>query len=194
MAPSIVSGSRPLLKPGGSHRAMTDEPAKRWLQATGMPFASSPADSRSKQYGRYMSCWMSSSRVQTTLTGPSTCLAISTARIDAVDSPAAGRSRRRSDGCARRPCPAAGRRPSRPPPGRARAPGCRPRSRSHPCGHEPCSSSAPSSRARGTAPGRSLRPWSPRPASPCRHRRCSARPRPASSVACSSSRSDVLRC
>ena len=27
-----------------------------------------------------MSCWMSSSRVQTTLTGPSTCLAISTAR------------------------------------------------------------------------------------------------------------------
>ena len=31
-----------------------------------------------------MSCWMSSSRVHTTFTGPSTCLAIWTARIDAV--------------------------------------------------------------------------------------------------------------
>ena len=32
-----------------------------------------------------MSCWMSSSRVQTTLTGPSTCLAISTARMAPSD-------------------------------------------------------------------------------------------------------------
>ena len=32
--------------------------------------------------------------------------------------------------------------------------------------HEPCSSSAPWSHARGTGRGRSLRPWSPHPASP----------------------------
>ena len=64
------------MKPGGSHRAITEEPAKRLFQATGLPCSSSPAEMRSNQYGRYMSCWMSSSRVHTTFTGPSTCLAI----------------------------------------------------------------------------------------------------------------------
>src|SRR4030081_1382839 len=59
---------------------MTEEPAKRWFQATGAPFPSRPAESRSKKVGRYMSCWISSSRVQTTFTGPSTCMAIWTAR------------------------------------------------------------------------------------------------------------------
>ncbi len=38
---------------------MTEEPAKRLSQATGIPFASRPADIRSNQKGRYMSCWMS---------------------------------------------------------------------------------------------------------------------------------------
>src|SRR5215208_2410765 len=46
MAPSVVSGSRPSLNAGGSHLAMTEDPAKRLLQATGIPFASRPADNR----------------------------------------------------------------------------------------------------------------------------------------------------
>ena len=45
-------------------------------QATGFPFSSRPAEIRSKKVGRYISCWMSSSRVRTTFTGPSTCIAI----------------------------------------------------------------------------------------------------------------------
>ena len=68
---------------------------------------------------------------------------------------------------------------------------CRPRPRSRPCGHGPCSSSAPSWRARGTAPGRSPRPWWRRP--PCA---LSTSPMfcataPGLSVACSSSADDV---
>ena len=63
---------------------MIDEPAKRWLQAIGFPLSSRPADSRSKKYGRYMSCWMSSSRVHTIFTGPSTCCAICNGASDAV--------------------------------------------------------------------------------------------------------------
>src|SRR5881396_2653246 len=36
---------------------MIEEPAKRWFHATGIPFPSRPAESRSKKVGRYMSCW-----------------------------------------------------------------------------------------------------------------------------------------
>src|SRR5437879_13143410 len=60
---------------------MTEAAAKRSFQAHGAPFPSRPAESRSKKVGRYMSCWISSSRVQTTFTGPSTCMAIWTARV-----------------------------------------------------------------------------------------------------------------
>ena len=103
-----------------------------------------------------MSCWMSSSRLQTTFTGPSTCCAIRTARSRAVD------SRRRPNPPPRRwlwmaPAPAFGSpvmsattawdRP---------APGCRPRCRSRPCADGRCSSSAPSSRGPGTASDRCL--------------------------------------
>jgi hypothetical protein len=48
------------------------------------------------QYGQYISCWMYSSRVRTTLTGPSTCLAISTARTAPLLS-SRRPTRRRSD-------------------------------------------------------------------------------------------------
>ena len=109
--------------------------------------------------GRYMSCWMSSSRVQTTLTGPSTCLRDLDGASDAVDlEPAAEAAADQmivhDDLLQRQAGGLRGRRP-----GRAPGPGCRPRSRSRPGGHEPCSSSAPSWRAPGTAPGRSPRPW-----------------------------------
>src|SRR5262252_7686258 len=57
IAPSVVSGSSPFLNVGGSHLARIEEPAKRWLQATGIPFSSRPADILSKKYGRYISCW-----------------------------------------------------------------------------------------------------------------------------------------
>ena len=85
MAPSVVSGSRPLLNAGGSHLAITEEPGE--AIGPGDRHALSHRGRRTAgrtNIGRYMSCWMSSSRVHTTFTGPSTCLAISTARIDAV--------------------------------------------------------------------------------------------------------------
>ena len=89
---------------------MTEEPAKRWFQATGIPFSSRPAEIRSNQYGRYMSCWISSSRVHTTLTGPSTCMRDLDGAHDAVDFQPAAKAAADADDCAPRPCPAAGRR------------------------------------------------------------------------------------
>ena len=94
--------------------------------------------------------------------------------------PAAGRSRRRSDDCAPRPCPTAGPRSSRPPPARARS------------AWLPTQISQPSLRTwtvqfigsivacarNGTLVGRLDLGGGARHA-PCRRRRCSARPRPA---------------
>ena len=59
-----------------------------------------------------MSCWISSSRVQTTFTGPSTCLPMRTAAAP-CRLRAGARSRRRAGGCARRPSRAEGPRLSR---------------------------------------------------------------------------------
>ena len=138
---------------------MTEEPAKRWFQATGIPFASSPAEIRSKQYGPVHVV------LDVFLAGPDDLdrtvdlLARSGPRERRRRPRAAGRSRRRADDCGRRPCRAAARHLRGGGLRSARSPGCRPRPRSRPCGREPCSSSAPSSRARGTAPGRSPRPW-----------------------------------
>ena len=124
-----------------------------------------------------MSCWMSSSRVHTTFTGPSTCLAIWTARTDAVGlqppaEAAADQMIVDDDLLERQAGGLCGHRLD----ARDRL-GADPDFAAHPCGHAPCSSSAPSWRARGTEPGRSPRPWWRRLPSPCRRHRCSARPR-----------------
>ena len=86
------------------------------------------------------------------------------------------------------PSPAAGRWSSRPPPARAPSTCVPTQTRSRPCGRERCSSSAPSSHARGTAPGRPPRPCVAALAMRLRRRRRrSARPRRALSDAASMS-------
>src|SRR4029453_10704817 len=58
IAASVVSPSVPFWKTGGIHRAMTEEPAKRCVQAIGLPLPSSTRDKGAYQKGRYMSGWV----------------------------------------------------------------------------------------------------------------------------------------
>ena len=136
-----------------------------------------------------MSCWMSSSRVHTTLTGPSTCWAICDRAVHAVDLEPAAEAAAEQMVVHARPCRAAGRSTlAATRLGAGQRPGCRPRPRSRPCARARCSSSAPSWHAPGTAPGSSPRPWWPRRPCALAVSPVSSATAPCLSVACSSSR------
>ena len=134
-----------------------------------------------------MSCWMSSSRLQTTLTGPSTCCAILDGEHGAVDvePPAEAAAQQmvvdpdrvlRQAGELRRPCAC------------VRVGACVPTQMSQPSLRDlrRCSSSAPSPHGRGTASDRWRRCAAPRRRTPCRRRRRCAPPRRAACDASSS--------
>ena len=65
----------------GFHHASVDGPTIRFCSTVGRPVPSSEARKRCSCAGRYMSCWMSSSRVQTTFTGTPTRRESSTASM-----------------------------------------------------------------------------------------------------------------
>ena len=69
-----------VLEGGGVQRAMIDEPDDAMGPGDRLALRFRPGGRAGRSStGRYMSCWMSSSRLQMTFTGPSTCLAIRTA-------------------------------------------------------------------------------------------------------------------
>ncbi len=122
---------------------MTEEPAKRWVQATGMPFCVEPGGEPVEPVGpvhvvldvflagphdlhRAVDLLRDLHRANDAVDfQPPAEAAADQVIVDAPPSRAAVRQL-----CGRRPA-------------RARSPGCRPRFRSRPGGHEPCSSSAP---------------------------------------------------